>query len=163
MSHDKPLTEREALLLIRGYNVDIAAGRINYRPEDHIAVVDRALSIGTAVEDRTLAELLKIRDLCIQALMRATGESREAIEDAPMTCAVRHAEEVAVIAGQRDWAFKQLRASTPPSAGTSLTPEAVTAIKVAVHDWREGHIDSLDAIRDVAKALKTVASTGTSR
>jgi hypothetical protein len=35
---------REALLKVRSYNVDIAAGRINYRPKDHIQVIDAALS-----------------------------------------------------------------------------------------------------------------------
>jgi hypothetical protein len=34
---------REALEQLRSYNVDIAAGRINYRPQDHIDVIDRAL------------------------------------------------------------------------------------------------------------------------
>jgi hypothetical protein len=34
---------REALSKLRSYNVDIAAGRINYRPEDHIAVVDKGM------------------------------------------------------------------------------------------------------------------------
>jgi hypothetical protein len=34
---------RAALLKVRSYNVDIAAGRINYRPEDHIAVIDAAV------------------------------------------------------------------------------------------------------------------------
>lgn len=33
-----------ALRKVRSYNADIAAGRINYRPEDHIAVIDAALS-----------------------------------------------------------------------------------------------------------------------
>jgi len=33
-----------ALRKVRSYNVGIAAGRINYRPEDHIAVIDAALS-----------------------------------------------------------------------------------------------------------------------
>ena len=28
---------------VRSYNVDIAAGRINYRPHDHIQVIDEAL------------------------------------------------------------------------------------------------------------------------
>jgi hypothetical protein len=35
---------REALEKLRSYNVDIHMGRINYRPWDHIAVIDRALS-----------------------------------------------------------------------------------------------------------------------
>lgn len=35
---------REALEKLRSYNVDIEAGRINYRPLDHIAVIDAALS-----------------------------------------------------------------------------------------------------------------------
>lgn len=34
----------KALEKIRSYNVDIAAGRINYRPHDHIQVVDEVLS-----------------------------------------------------------------------------------------------------------------------
>jgi hypothetical protein len=33
----------EALEKVRSYNVDIAAGRINYRPHDHIQVIDMAL------------------------------------------------------------------------------------------------------------------------
>jgi hypothetical protein len=37
-------TLRRALEKIRSYNVDIAAGRINYRPEDHIEVIDAALA-----------------------------------------------------------------------------------------------------------------------
>jgi hypothetical protein len=32
-----------ALEKVRSYNVDIAAGRINYRPHDHIQVIDEAL------------------------------------------------------------------------------------------------------------------------
>jgi hypothetical protein len=36
---------RAALGKVRSYNVDIAAGRINYRPHDHIEVIDRALNI----------------------------------------------------------------------------------------------------------------------
>jgi hypothetical protein len=32
-----------ALRKVREYNEDIAAGRINYRPEDHIEVIDSAL------------------------------------------------------------------------------------------------------------------------
>jgi hypothetical protein len=35
---------RKALEKLRSYNVDIAAGRINYRPHDHILVIDKALS-----------------------------------------------------------------------------------------------------------------------
>ncbi len=34
---------REALKKLRAYNVDIEAGRINYRPRDHITVIDAAL------------------------------------------------------------------------------------------------------------------------
>lgn len=33
-----------ALEKVRSYNVDIHAGRINFRPLDHIAVIDRALA-----------------------------------------------------------------------------------------------------------------------
>jgi hypothetical protein len=33
-----------ALNKVRAYNVDIASERINYRPEDHIAVIDAALT-----------------------------------------------------------------------------------------------------------------------
>lgn len=43
---------REALITalrkVRGYNVDIASGRINYRPEDHIQVIDEALGVVSA-------------------------------------------------------------------------------------------------------------------
>jgi hypothetical protein len=35
---------REALLKVRSYNEDIDAGRINYRPRDHIQVIDAALN-----------------------------------------------------------------------------------------------------------------------
>jgi hypothetical protein len=39
------IAELEAALhKVRSYNADIAAGRINYRPEDHIAVIDAALT-----------------------------------------------------------------------------------------------------------------------
>ena len=34
----------KTLQKIRSYNVDIAAGRINYRPHDHIQVIDEALA-----------------------------------------------------------------------------------------------------------------------
>ncbi len=34
----------KALEKVRSYNVDIAAGRINYRPHDHIQVIDEALA-----------------------------------------------------------------------------------------------------------------------
>lgn len=34
---------KTALEKVRSYNVDIAAERINYRPHDHIEVIDRAL------------------------------------------------------------------------------------------------------------------------
>lgn len=34
---------KTALEKLRSYNVDIAAGRINLRPQDHIEVIDRAL------------------------------------------------------------------------------------------------------------------------
>ncbi len=34
----------EALQKIRSYNQDILAGRINYRPDDHIAVIDAAIA-----------------------------------------------------------------------------------------------------------------------
>ena len=34
----------EALAKLRSYNVDVEAGRINYRPKDHIAVIDAALT-----------------------------------------------------------------------------------------------------------------------
>ncbi len=34
----------KALEKLRSYNVDIAAGRINYRPHDHIQVIDDALA-----------------------------------------------------------------------------------------------------------------------
>jgi hypothetical protein len=40
-SHDALM---KALEKVRSYNVDIAAGRINYRPGDHIAVIDEALA-----------------------------------------------------------------------------------------------------------------------
>lgn len=33
-----------ALEKVRSYNVDIAAGRINYRPHDHIKVIDDAFA-----------------------------------------------------------------------------------------------------------------------
>jgi len=33
-----------ALREVRSYNVDIDAGRINYRPKDHIQVIDAALA-----------------------------------------------------------------------------------------------------------------------
>ena len=33
-----------ALRKVRSYNVDIAAERINYRPHDHIQVIDTALA-----------------------------------------------------------------------------------------------------------------------
>jgi hypothetical protein len=39
----KELVYEAALLKLRSYNQDIATGRINYRPEDHIAVIDEAL------------------------------------------------------------------------------------------------------------------------
>lgn len=39
-------------------------------------------------------QLRRIRELCIKALVRATGYSRDAIEDAPLTCAIKHADEV---------------------------------------------------------------------
>lgn len=35
----------KALEKVRSYNVDIAAGRINYRPHDHIQVIDEALAV----------------------------------------------------------------------------------------------------------------------
>lgn len=35
---------RNAIEKVRSYNVDIQRGRINYRPEDHIKVLDGALS-----------------------------------------------------------------------------------------------------------------------
>lgn len=34
----------QALVKLRSYNVDIREGRINYRPDDHIAVIDEVLS-----------------------------------------------------------------------------------------------------------------------
>jgi hypothetical protein len=34
----------KALEKVRGYNVDIAAERINYRPHDHIQIIDEALA-----------------------------------------------------------------------------------------------------------------------
>jgi LmbE family N-acetylglucosaminyl deacetylase len=34
----------KAMEKVRSYNVDIAAGRINYRPHDHIQVIDEALA-----------------------------------------------------------------------------------------------------------------------
>jgi hypothetical protein len=37
------LRMRTALLKVRSYNLDIEAGRINYRPRDHIQVIDEAL------------------------------------------------------------------------------------------------------------------------
>jgi hypothetical protein len=40
-------------------------------------------------------QLRRIRELCITALVRATGASREAIEDGPLTCAVANAKQVA--------------------------------------------------------------------
>lgn len=45
-------------------------------------------------DDDELAQLRRIRELCIKALVRATGYSRDTIEDAPLTSAIRHAEEV---------------------------------------------------------------------
>lgn len=43
------LRERDAMVAalekVRSYNVDIAAGRINYRPHDHIQVIDEALAV----------------------------------------------------------------------------------------------------------------------
>ena len=33
-----------ALRKVRSYNVDIDAGRINYRPKDHIQIIDAALA-----------------------------------------------------------------------------------------------------------------------
>lgn len=45
----------KALEKIRSYNVDIAAGRINYRPHDHIQVVDEALNaaVGAPTREKT--------------------------------------------------------------------------------------------------------------
>jgi hypothetical protein len=40
-SHDALV---KALQKVRSYNVDIDAGRINYRPRDHIQVIDEALA-----------------------------------------------------------------------------------------------------------------------
>lgn len=37
----------EALTVLRGYNLSIQLGRINYRPEDHIAVADAAIAKAT--------------------------------------------------------------------------------------------------------------------
>lgn len=35
----------KALQKVRAYNIDIADGRINYRPMDHVQVIDEALSV----------------------------------------------------------------------------------------------------------------------
>lgn len=40
----KLINAEAALQKLRSYNVDIAAGRINYRPHDHIQVIDEALA-----------------------------------------------------------------------------------------------------------------------
>lgn len=40
-SHDALV---KALQKVRSYNIDIADGRINYRPMDHVQVIDEALS-----------------------------------------------------------------------------------------------------------------------
>lgn len=44
LSHPAPERAVEALRKLRSYNVDIRDGRINYRPDDHIKVIDAALS-----------------------------------------------------------------------------------------------------------------------
>jgi hypothetical protein len=48
MMADRAFKQRDTLVKalekVRSYNVDIAAGRINYRPHDHIQVIDEALA-----------------------------------------------------------------------------------------------------------------------
>jgi predicted nucleic acid-binding Zn-ribbon protein len=38
--------------------------------------------------------LREIRDLLVQSVVRATGADEDAVREAPLTCAIRHAEEV---------------------------------------------------------------------
>jgi hypothetical protein len=50
-----------------------------------------------AALDRIEAEverLRAIRDLLVQSVVRATGADEDAVREAPLTCAIRHAEEV---------------------------------------------------------------------
>lgn len=46
----------DALLKVRSYNADIAAGRINYRPHDHLQVIDNALKTSGLVSATVDAE-----------------------------------------------------------------------------------------------------------
>jgi hypothetical protein len=49
-AHNTLFRYLKALEKLRGYNVAIAASQINYRPEDHIAVIDAALALEPQAE-----------------------------------------------------------------------------------------------------------------
>ena len=54
----------QALEKVRSYNEDIVAGRINYRPEDHIQVIDAALAAYRASKEGEADGYDKSRPYC---------------------------------------------------------------------------------------------------
>ena len=64
---------------------------------------------GTNLADEAADEIERyqsIRDLCVKALVLATGKSKAAIEEAPYTCAVEHSKDVARLTAERDELFR---------------------------------------------------------
>lgn len=48
----------------------------------------------------------RIRDLLVKAVVRATGAEEDAVREAPLTCAIRHADEVERLRAERDSAVE---------------------------------------------------------
>jgi hypothetical protein len=77
-----------------------------------------------------LQRLKRIRELCIKALIQATGKSREAIEGAPYSCASERAEEVERLCAE----VERLQATLEPFA---RNVESVSLSEALGHITRE--------------------------
>ena len=106
------LTEREGFKMVRGpaevgdtlesaKAMLIDANLFCLRTHQKITPVGegeirKLIAIIGAAQDE-IADYKRIRELLLKSLCRATGRSREAVEDGPLTCAVKHANEIAAL------------------------------------------------------------------
>jgi DNA repair exonuclease SbcCD ATPase subunit len=85
--------------------------------------LERAL-LAAQTENERLArerdELRRIRELCIKALMRATGDSRDAIEDAPVSRAIKAAERLQAAQTENERFARELSAERSSREADSI-------------------------------------------
>ena len=84
-----------------------------------IAIID--------VAQAEIAEYKRIRELLIKSLCRATGRSRETVEEGPLTCAVEHAKEIAALREDAEAMARILRACADDGGIRSGLREVINA------------------------------------